>query len=145
MFGDNNLETVENNNYSVIDRFTKCAKDFGDCGRNTYYKCVINLKRCKRDIKMRVHSCDDTMIIQDGTSHVGDRFTESFLDNNIDVYIAHYYCKTKSEFYNNKINTDAANKTFGNIDNIMKDRFNPLWNRNDIENLDVYNINRFKK
>jgi len=154
IFGNNNLEKVENSNYSVIKRFTKCAKDFGTCvgdetninqRNNNLYKSILNIHNINSYIQSNVHfwSYIDN-IRQDGKIDNKPNFKDCINDDLIDIYFSHYYCKTKEELMNKPLDPVALD-AFKNVDNRVKDRLNPLWNRNEIDNFDVLNIFNYYK
>jgi hypothetical protein len=148
MFGDNGLTEVVNNNYSVIDRFTKSAKDYGSCSRNNLCKIVVDVERCNGNDYPHFHGCGNDghrQYFVDGSLSKGvDVLSKhKFIDSEIDLFIAHFYAKTKQEYFNRAKNEENF-KTIGySFEEQWKDRSNPIWNRNDIENLDVINIRNF--
>ena len=147
MFGDNGLVEVVNNNYSVVNRFTKSAKGYGDCGRNNLCKIVVDVARCDGNVFPFFHGRNDDhgQYFVDGTLSKGDDFLSKhkFTDDEIDLFIAHYYTKTKQEYFN-RAKCEESFKTIGySFEEQWKDRSNPIWNRNDIENFDVVNLRNF--
>lgn len=149
MFGDNGLTEVVDNNYSVIDRFTKSAKDYGDCDRNNLCKIVVDVERCSGKDYPHFHGCGNDhrqYFVDESPSKGIDILSKrKFIDSKIDLFIAHYYTKTKQEYFNRAKNAKNF-KTIGyTFEEQWKDRSNPIWNRNDIENLDVVNLRDFYK
>jgi len=126
LFGDNNLEKVYENNYSVLNRFTKRQNSV-----NKHIKTITKLKNNSYFINphcLNTNWVDTNKKINKGPFNVGGP---------IDVaQINHYFSKTKEEF-KYKINRGRADsKTYRSI----KDFYN--HNFNDID--DFYALNFFK-
>jgi len=125
LFGDNHLERVENNDYSVIKRFTKRQKS-----SNQHIKTFINLKQSK-NVTMGVHNCNLPVSNQDF-----QLFTGPFCKNCSDKYakLNHYFTKTKEEFLE-KINR-------GRADTSIKRNLSEFegHNVNEVEDLNILNF-----
>lgn len=123
LFGDNGHTKVDNNEYSVIKRFT-----MRENGINLHIKSFINLNVSK-NFHMGVHNPNIPISNQ---NH--DLFIGPFCKNCSTKYaqINHYFCKTFEEF---KLKVDR-----GKADNPSKrsyDEFHP-HNINEVEDLRAY-------
>ena len=124
LFGDNNLSDVIDNNYSVIERFTKRQKN-----PNSHIKSIVKLTN---DFYMWVHNPSGSFV--DTNKNI--KYGTPYIDNGpIDVaQINHYFCKTKSEFIK-KVNRGRADTgTFRDMGDFDSHNFN------DIEDLNAYNF-----
>ena len=143
MFGDNNLTTVEDGNYSVIGRFTRCAKDYGDCGRNNLCKVILDVEHFSSFTYPFYHGCDKhKQVFVTGLSTSGANVLnkQKFKDEEIGLYLAHYYTKTKEEYFA-RAKAPYTYDIIGTTNEAQwKDRSNPIWNRNDIENLEIQKV-----
>lgn len=88
LFGDNHLDKVINNNYSLIKRFTK-----RQIGINKHVKVIINPQT--PNIKMEIHNSNYPAV-----STTGEIFGGPFYPKGNDevAQINHYFCKTREEF-----------------------------------------------
>lgn len=124
LFGDNNLNSVENNNFSVIQRFTKKQKNF-----DSHIKSIIKLSKnigFSNPHHPNTKWVDTNFKINEGPFNV---------NGSIDVaQINHYFCKTIEEF-NKKINRGRASSP----NNLTIDKFEP-HNKNEEEDLTAYNF-----
>jgi len=116
LFGDNGIETVEDCNYSLLKRFTKC-----EIGMNQHVKVIINftsMRKAYSDIENHLHFINPHCIYQDPTlpKIVNSNFTRTVVgpfNQNEDVncanaWINHYFCKTREEFMTNKYRKGKA-------------------------------------
>lgn len=112
LFGDNNI-TELNDNYSVLERFTKRQH-----GVNEHIKTILKMKN---NVKMFVHRPNVNLVSTDFTV-----FLNSLNPNGNDdiAQINHYFVKTKKEFLE-KINRGRADI------NILRN----------ISDFDIHNIN----
>jgi len=119
LFGDNGLDSVIDNNYSLIKRFTKRKSSV-----NPHIKSIVNTKfNGLIDIHHAVCQTVDTNF----KKFKGSRNYDG--DNEI-AQINHYFCKTKEEFLN-KINrgrpgTDKL-RTFDEFDSHNYNEVEDLW------------------
>lgn len=124
LFGNNNLNSVENNDYSVIKRFTKKQKTF-----DSHIKSIVNLSKkigFSNPHHPNIEWVDTNFKINEGPFNV---------NGSIDVaQINHYFCKTIEEF-NKKINRGRASSP----NNLTIDKFEP-HNKNEEEDLTAYNF-----
>ncbi len=132
LFGDNNLKCVENNNYQVISRFTKCQKHLSKTG-----KTIVNFKILKDQFDMHCHN------IQNSKLNVVDLNKNEVISvNNLNVkdtllekaYLNHYRSKTFEEF---KIRSIRNIEGIGRPDlgwSLTLDKFDSI-NKNEIEDL----------
>lgn len=139
IFGSNNLKF--NNDYSLINRFTKCSKE-----PNQHIKTIINLKKCREE-NIKLQFCDphslinslqkDFTICTDKQHFIHGPFTE-YKDNTIQIN--HYYCKTYEEFVNIKLTRGKAD--FLKSSNDYNYKLNDFKNHdiNEIEDLTAYNF-----
>lgn len=144
LFGSNNLDKVENNDYSVIRRFTK-----SQIGYNQHIKTCLNLKliRTISDINQVVFvnphctniSLNYNVIVNAQMSgYVYGPFNK-INDDKIKIpYIAHFITKSKEECYDRRSKIRADTPT-------PRDNIDQFWtehNLNEVENYDVLNFNR---
>ena len=126
LFGDNGLDKVYDDNYSVIDRFTRSG-----ASPNRHVKVIV---KSIKDLKYKnPHTPEHGLKIID-TSH--NRIIGPFNCTGITevAQINHYHTKTKEE-YLAKINRGRATTTkFKNVSN-----FNP-HNQNEVEDLQAFNF-----
>ena len=89
IFGNNGIETVEDNNYSVLKRFTKRQN-----GVDQHIKTIVNLKHNPK-VTMGVHNPHNDIVDSRYKTIYGP-----FNPNGNDdiVQLNHYFCKTKEEF-----------------------------------------------
>ncbi len=123
LFGNNGLEKVDNNNYSVLKRFTKRQKNV-----NQHVKILVNLSK---NLVMDIHNCN--------LSAIDTRFNEFSgpFNPNGSIEIAqlnHYFCKTMPE-YIEKISRGRANGT----KNLPLDAFE-AHNYNEIDDFSALNF-----
>lgn len=145
MFGNNGLETVSND-YSVIDRFTRCAKDFGDCGRNNLCKMIVNVNNSVvLDSIHGVTTCKQFFVTGKVTTGINVLNEQMFSDNEIYFYISHYYTKTKEEYKKRAKQLHTFAIIGNDFEKQWRDRSNPVWNRNEIENTLVKDIRNYYK
>jgi hypothetical protein len=126
-FGDNGLSSVEDNDYSVIKRFTKRRKRIG-WGHGLPVKQILKLDK---KIQMSIHHpfCEwhsQNKIINTGPGLLTEEPTDI-------AQLNHYYCKTKQEFVEKKMNLNVHDWPvgLGNFNN---------FNFNEIEDLAAYNF-----
>lgn len=124
LFGDNGLQSVEDGNFSVVDRFTKSA-----ALPSQQVKTLLHTSLAKDSQRMVGHVCSPASPID---------------VNSNEAELAHYMCKTWQEFFSRRAGSDSF--FYGKVDefknaNIEKMRafFNGK-NKNDIENYDVYDF-----
>jgi hypothetical protein len=89
LFGDNNQGTVINNNYSVLERFTKRQQDF-----NPHIKSIVNLDVIG-SFNMGVHYPNTPIIDTKYEIIRGSLHKKGSLEI---AQINHYFCKTYEEF-----------------------------------------------
>lgn len=126
-FGDNGLSCVEENNYSVVKRFTKRRKRIGWDGGYP----VKQILKLDKKIEMSIHHpwChwhSQNKIVNSGPG----LSTEEPSDI---VQLNHYYCKTKQEFIEKKMNLHFHDWPAG-MGNFYK------FNFNEIEDLTAYDF-----
>ena len=138
MFGDNGLTEPINNNYSTIDRFTRCGKKL-----NKHIKTILNLKMSQNMFHfVNPHFIDAALKFNVILDVDKKHFINGPFDFQASTEIAqinHYYCKTKAEFAQKIANgrADAPNggkdcmRTFAHFDEA---------NQNDIEDLTIKNF-----
>lgn len=135
LFGDNGLKEVENNNYSVLERFTKCGSNLHRLGKNIIRTNKIDVRFynphivCKAGI-LQLPTYNDT---------VGNVFeTQPWNTDNKneqDVELFHYRNKTYQECYDRKFKKREV--FWGDGQWVDINRFNTEFdnhNQNDIEN-----------
>lgn len=136
LFGDNNLKNVVNDDYSIVNRFTKASKTL-----NRHIKTILNINKC--DLSQIRFTNDphhvnyasryDFTINTLRTDYIHGPWNDNF--NDPDVQLNHYFCKTIEEFKNIKItNGNAACSTIKTL--LMFDEHNT----NEIEDLTAYNF-----
>jgi hypothetical protein len=136
LFGDNGLEKVVDNNYSVIERFTKADK-------NQFHliKTIINFNKPhpRACFKGDPHHIDISLssnytINTKKTGYI--KGPRNYNYNDPDVQLNHYFCKTLDEFLTNKALKGSAMSVNRN------DKTNSFisHNKNDIEDLTAYNF-----
>lgn len=139
LFGSNGYDKVENNNYSVIQRFTK-----SQIGYNQHIKTTLNLSllRTILNINQLIFVCPhcvniglnyNTIINAQKSSYVYGPFNKINDDNLKIPYIAHFITKSKEEFYERRSKCRADTET-------PRDDIEGFWkehNLNETENLDV--------
>lgn len=129
LFGDNGLNGIYENNFSVLNRFTKRQKTM-----NSLIKTIVNLKKIPENTLMYIHkpnipisSTDKNTLVKPHNYNFNDEIAQ----------INHYFCKTFEEF---KLKVER-----GRADSFHKrslDEFHS-HNFNDVEDLSA--INFFKK
>lgn len=136
LFGDNGLEKVVDNNYSVVSRFTKADK-------NQFHliKTIINFNRPH---PQALFTCDPHHISiaahtkytvnTKRTGYISDARNRNYTDP--DVQLNHYFCKTLDEFLTNKALKGNASSTAHSD----KTHMFQSHNRNDVEDLTAYNF-----
>lgn len=131
-FGDNNLTEVKDNNYSVIQRFTRCENKL-----NHNVKIIINCFLLKHFIDMKQikftspHSINLKLFTTNRQQLLGP-WNEN-LNGNYPAEIYHYILKTKQEYIETKMKRGNGDNK---IDNWYQD-IDKYWsehNHNDIEN-----------
>lgn len=133
IFGDNNLKKVENNNYSVLKRFTKRKKEV-----DSHVKSIVNLKKIN---KMKIHVPDPT--IEKKYYCVDTNYKTVAGPHNLDgddkiAQINHYFCKTIEEY---KLKCDRGR---ADAKNIKRNEIEfKMYNKNEIE--DLYALNFYNK
>lgn len=120
LFGNNNMEEIINNNYSVIERFTKRQ----NCV-NRHIKVIVKMDSNAR-YTQQPHSTSLPWV--DTNYCIGNGPFNYAGDNNI-AQINHYFCKTKKEFIN-KLNKGRADIS-SNVSRPITDF--DLHNKNDID------------
>lgn len=132
LFGDNNMEEVINNNYSVIERFTKCQN-----GVDRHIKSIVKMNP-NAVYNQQPHSTTLTWV--DTNYHTGSGPFNYAGDNKI-AQINHYFCKTKTEFIN-KLKRGRAD-----IDSSISRPITDfdLHNQNDIEDLSAFELRKKHK
>jgi hypothetical protein len=120
LFGDNNLKNIENNEYSLIKRFTKRQIKI-----NQHIKVITKLN----NIKMFVHNTD-SYCIDTNKNIINGPYNPNGTDEV--AQLNHYFVKTKEEFIS-KINRGRADVYFTR----QTEEFDE-HNFNDIEDLTAY-------
>ena len=127
LFGNNNLDTVLNNDYSLIRRFTKREKKV-----NTHVKCII---KSRNSTIMDIHNPSNTRWVDPNKNINHGPFASSPSDNI--AQLNHYFSKTKEEFIE-KCNRGRADTPAGFGLRTISDFNN--HNTNEIEDLTILNI-----
>jgi hypothetical protein len=128
LFGDNNLKSVVNDNYNVLERFTKC-----ELNHNVHIKFIV---KSSKNVKMVTpHNCQATTI-----STCYTNFSGPYLNNcNTDVaQINHYFCKTYEEFL---LKVARGRSDIGTIRNLTDFADH---NKNEVEDLTALNFFKAK-
>lgn len=129
-FGDNGLSGVENNNYSVIERFTKRRKRIGWDG-GLPVKQILKLNEEAKRIGMSIHTPWCEWHSQNKTINSGAGL---LVEEPADIaQLNHYYCKTKQEFLKKKANPAVNDWPLGL-------GYFDTFNFNEIEDLNAYNF-----
>jgi hypothetical protein len=128
MFGNNGHEKVINNNYSVLERFTKRQSKM-----NRHIKTILN---CVVNCTMNVHNPDFLNIVSPNLIIINSAFNYSYNDEI--AQLNHYYCKTPEEFVK-KCERGRAD-LIGNKRNFGNDYF--IENHNEVEDLNALNFMR---
>lgn len=105
-FGNNNLNKVESNNYSVLNRFTKRGRDDIKDVWHKQYKSIVNLHLCRvKNKRVAMHHPHFPISLGKDPIKKVDLFKKEIHSaenhNKFDRSIAqlnHYFCKTKPEF-----------------------------------------------
>ena len=105
-FGNDGQDKVVDNNYSVLERFTKCRKEYEHIG-----KYIINLKRLKNTVKFidenwfgHIPCCNpDKKLFYNSyyCPFINDTYDQQPIELN------HYITKTWEEYFIRKSNTDC--------------------------------------
>jgi hypothetical protein len=121
-FGSNGLKKVENNSYSVLERFTKKQKE-----PNKHIKSFI---KSNKKYRMGVHNPNHRICDTNKTIVYGP-----FVGPNVDIaQLNHYFTKSYDEF---KLKINRGRSDTGNFRNINE--FNG-HDHNDIEDTDALNF-----
>lgn len=137
-FGDNNLIEVIDNNYSLIDRFTKCEKNL-----DRHIKTILNLNKSKNMFYfVNPHFVDMSMrynVIVDVSKqrYINGPWNYNAIDDS--AQINHYTCKTISEFKNKLTRGKADTEKTHPMYNYVESDFYK-HNKNDIEDFAAYNF-----
>jgi hypothetical protein len=125
LFGDNNQECVENNNYSVLSRFTR-----RQVGVDKHIKSIVNLKN------NFTFGSPHHLVNVKWTDPSGNRGYGAFNSNgNDDVFqLNHYYCKTIEEFKKKSLRGSADLGYGKSVESF------PHHNLNDIDDFNAYNF-----
>lgn len=142
-FGDNNLQKVQNNNYSVINRFTKCENKL-----NHNVKIILNVKLLKTilDINKIFFTSPHSInlpLITTTFQKLNGPWNEK-LQGNYPAQIYHYILKTKQEYIQTKMKRGNGDNK---IDNWYLD-INKYWNehnKNEIFNDNLINVCEYFK
>lgn len=145
-FGDNNLKEVIDNNYSCINRFTKCEKQL-----DKHIKTILNFNICKNKIHfINPHFVDLSILYNiiidiSKKQYVKGPWNFNAIDDS--VQLNHYNSKTIEE-YKQKLTRGKADTP----------KYHPMYyykisdfykhNKNDIEDFTAYNFlnkNDFKE
>ena len=133
MFGDNGLMDVIDEDYNVVDRFTKCGAKF-----NKHIKTLLNIKLSKNMFHfVNPHFVDAALkydIIVDASKKHFIKGPFDFQANTDVAQLNHYYCKTRAEFAN-KIANGRADCPNGGKDNMRTFQHFDDANQNEIEDL----------
>jgi hypothetical protein len=136
LFGDSGLKCVENDNYSVLDRFTKCDKNLYRLGKNIIRTNKIDVRFYNPHI---VCLKATTLMLPKYNDTIGNVFeTQPWnFQNNIeqDVELFHFRNKTYQECYERKFGKREV--FWGNGQWVDINRFNIEFeshNRNDMVN-----------
>lgn len=108
VFGDSNLTTVKNNDYSVQTRFTIPSTFLN---YNHYYKSLIKCKNIQVKT-ISAHGCYDVNddVFYTNGEKCQNKCSSELLSVYDDIWINHYHTKTIEEFINQKVNRgDASN------------------------------------
>jgi hypothetical protein len=126
LFGDNGLPDVKENDFSVLNRFTKRQESM-----NKHIKTILNLRMIPNNTIMYVHNPNVPISSTDGDKILGP-FNLNFNDEI--AQINHYFCKTFEEF---KLKVDR-----GRADTINKRNLDEFHshNFNDVEDLSAINF-----
>jgi hypothetical protein len=128
IFGDNGHEEIDDNNYSLIDRFTRREKEM-----DQHVKSIVRLNN--NNLYMNVHNPNHPIV-----NTLGNEFTGPFnmeKDDSI-AQLNHYFCKTKKEF-EEKIKRGRSDVLFSRDMNEFD-----LYNKNEIDDFSAHNF-YFKK
>jgi hypothetical protein len=124
LFGDNGLTHVDDNNYSVINRFTK-RQLVGDIHTKSIVKTVGNFH-------MLVHNTNGTVVDTNNKTRFNTPYN---YDKPIDVaQLNHYFCKTKEEFVKKVERGRADTGTYRDMSEFDK------HNINEIDDFYAYNF-----
>jgi hypothetical protein len=124
LFGDNGLDSVQNDDYSVLNRFTK-----RQIGVDQHVKTILNL-RSHNPIFHTPHSPSNLTWV-DTNHQKGGGPLNSNGDDSI-AQINHYFCKTKEEFISKISRGRSDIGTFRTIDDFIP------HNHNSIEDLTAF-------
>ena len=137
-FGDNGLTEVIDNNYSLIDRFTKCEKVL-----DRHIKTTLNMKMCKNMFHfINPHFVDASMkfnVIADVSRQrvINGPWNYNAIDDT--AQINHYNCKTFAEFKHKltrgKADTEKSHPQYNYVEADFYKH-----NKNEIEDLTLYNF-----
>jgi hypothetical protein len=124
LFGDNGLTQVEDNNYSVINRFTK-----RQLVANEHTKSIV---KTSENFFMWVHNTNGGVV--DTNNNL--RFSTAYnYDKPIDVaQLNHYFCKTKEEFIKKVERGRADTGTYRDMGDF------DIHNINEVDDFDAYNF-----
>lgn len=115
-FGDNGLEKVEADNFSVLSRFTK-----RQIGVNQHIKSILNLKN---DFRFRTpHDAKGVTWTDSRGLKGGGPFNKNGKDNIIQLN--HYWCKTKEEF-EKKLTRGTPDASHRSIEMFANHNFNNI-------------------
>lgn len=98
-FGDNGLQTFDNLDTSVLNRFTRCQNV-----QNQHIKTILNIRKIRQTPNIGVFYSDPHSFkigdsyrtkTSDGKHIINGPFNTNFDEN---VQINHYFCKTRPEF-----------------------------------------------
>lgn len=131
-FGNNGLDSVCDNNYSVLNRFTKCRKVYEHIG-----KYIVNLMLCKNKFKFLDENWFGKMpCVNPDKKMVYNSYYCMFInddDSQQPIELNHYITKTWEEYFIRKSNSDVKKGIVNyNKDQIL--RAYCLINRNDFAN-----------
>ena len=138
MFGDAGLKTIENGNYSVIDRFTKCGKSL-----NKHIKTMIHTAKTGNSVY--VHSCshcvndfNSDIQVNLAKNFMHGAFNEDSLDEIKDIaYLAHFRTKTFEECMEKA--EKNKNGIYYSISSSYNEEYFNEFNENDVEDLSLKN------
>lgn len=127
IFGDNSNKSVIANEYSLLKRFTKRAKE-----PEAFIKCIVNLSY---DFYMTIHFPLNIEVIDTSFNKIKLYTNEGQLIPIIDVaQINHYFCKTYPEFLQ-KIERGRADSKYKRTEC----EFNG-FNKNEVEDYSAFNF-----
>jgi len=142
LFGDSGIASVENGDYSLVNRFVRCGREL-----NHHVKQIINF----RVLGSRCSFINPHFLISEGryVSSVGcdggtvsGPFNERVNPYTHSAFLAHYCCKTKEEWMTNRMpkgKCDFVRNSPARFDGRREADFDK-FNQNDVEELTVKNF-----